>query len=159
MCCPYLLFSRVLCCTDFNFNISNSCGPLLPPVMVYCCYCCFSSPTSFQCFLIARSTCTRPTNMMMSSTSVGSHQRRVTQPPLLGCVLVHRFSLWVLYRQRLLAFWGDRVTSVFTRTYLTFVPWAPNSPYPLNARYGVELRNFLRVSHAKLASSPRHLDI
>ena len=27
----------------------------------------------------------------------------MTQPPLLGCLLVHKFPLWVLYRQRLYA--------------------------------------------------------
>ena len=56
-------------CQDFNFEISTSCGPFLPPGAVYCCYCCFSSPTSFQCLLIATSTCTRPTNMTISSTT------------------------------------------------------------------------------------------
>ena len=33
----------------------------------------------------------------------------MTQPPLLGCLLVHRFPLWVLYRQRLLAFCADNI--------------------------------------------------
>ena len=86
-------------------------------------------------------------------TSVASHQRRVTQPPFLGCLLVHRFSLWVLYRQRLLAFCADNIKTrgggggespAYSHEHISrLCPGAPNSPSPLNARYGVELLNFL----------------
>ena len=55
----------------------------------------------------------------------------MTQPPLLGCLLVHRFSLWVLYRQRLKQ-GGGGGSPAYSREHVSLLCPGPPTVLPLS---------------------------